>query len=436
MNVWLVQRSEPTPHDNDGTQRAMRMGILAKMLDSMGHRVVWWTSTFDHFNRRHRYETDARVPVEQGFEIQYLLGCGYAKNMSLSRIVDNIMVARRFSDLARKDSIRPDVILASIPTAELALASVKYARQRNIPVILDIRDLWPDVFFDLVPTIFKPFVRILSIPMSIKLKRACKFADSIIGLTDEFVKWGVAHAGRHRSGLDIVFPMGYMANDIPEIRVEEGRYYWQRMGVCNSNSELLVSFFGTIGRTNDLLPVIQAAKLLSDRKIPTKIIICGAGESLTEVKKHAQGCNNIIFPGWVNAEQIKALLELADIGLAPYIESVNYVNNIPNKPAEYLSGGLAIALSLSKGALYNLITHQECGFSYSNNPETLASELEALAKNSDRLKTLQKNAQATFKEFFDGNTVYMRLIRYLEQMAHTGHGKLPLSNKGIKKHDG
>jgi len=417
MKVWLIQRSEPTPHDNGGVQRAMRMGILAQMLARSGHQVVWWTSTFDHYNRRHRHEMDMRLSVETGYEIQYLRGCGYNRNMSLARIRDNVLVARRFTAIAEKDPDRPDVILASIPTIELALAATNYANKRNIPVLLDIRDLWPDVFFDLMPTVLSPIVRLLSIPMKRNLERVCKAATGIIGLTDAFVDWGVAYAGRERTDTDRVFPMGYLADDIPTTRIEEGMRFWRELGVYREPDQLIVAFFGVLGRTNDLAPVVQAAKLLESRHVPSKIIICGTGENASEIRKQAQGVNNLLFPGWVTAEQIGALLRIADIGVAPYIESANYINNIPNKPAEYLSGGLAIALSLSKGVLYDLLVQRGCGFSYENQPEKLADELEFMASNPSHLKTLQANALTTFHDLFDGDAVYTRLIGYLEEIA-------------------
>ena len=52
MRVWLVQRAESTPHDDEGDRRLMRMGILADILQSHGHEVVWWTSAFDHVGKR------------------------------------------------------------------------------------------------------------------------------------------------------------------------------------------------------------------------------------------------------------------------------------------------------------------------------------------------------------------------------------------------
>ena len=51
MRVWLVQRAESTPHDDNGDRR-LRIGILADILSSQGHEVVWWTSAFDHVERK------------------------------------------------------------------------------------------------------------------------------------------------------------------------------------------------------------------------------------------------------------------------------------------------------------------------------------------------------------------------------------------------
>ena len=42
MRVWLVQRAESTPHDDGGERRLLRVGILADILQSQGHEVVWW----------------------------------------------------------------------------------------------------------------------------------------------------------------------------------------------------------------------------------------------------------------------------------------------------------------------------------------------------------------------------------------------------------
>ena len=80
-----------------------------------------------------------------------LTGCGYQSDRSLRRLFHNRQTATEFARLTslRKDS--PDIIFAPVPILELAQASVYYGVQKNIPVIVDIRDLWPDVYLTMIP---------------------------------------------------------------------------------------------------------------------------------------------------------------------------------------------------------------------------------------------------------------------------------------------
>jgi glycosyltransferase involved in cell wall biosynthesis len=419
MRVWLLQRAEPTPHDDAGSHRACRTGIMAKMLAHQGHEVVWWTSSFDHVNRCHRFATNTRKPVENNYEVQYLRGCGYKKNISFARMRDNVAVAEQFSRLAHSDPLKPDIIVASIPTAELALEGTHYANHYNIPIFLDIRDLWPDMFVDLMPTALKPAVKLLSLPMKQRLKQACRSATGIIGLTDAFVEWGVQYANRQRLDIDRVFPMGYLSSDICETEIKQARQFWQKMGISKSSNtnELIVVFFGALGKTNDLFPVIDACKILEARHIPVKVIICGDGPMASDLAKQAEGISNLFLPGWIYANQIRALLEIADVGIAPYINSYNYTANIPNKPPEYLSRGLIIALSLNDGSLYQLISEKQCGFSYNNDSDILANKLEYLVNNPSQVLNMKANSLNTFNELFDGELVYKKLIEFMEEIV-------------------
>lgn len=79
MRVWLVQRAESTPHDDGGDRRLMRIGILADILRSNGHEVIWWTSAFDHVGKRKRFHRSARIEVKKNYYIHYLKSFGYKK---------------------------------------------------------------------------------------------------------------------------------------------------------------------------------------------------------------------------------------------------------------------------------------------------------------------------------------------------------------------
>ena len=55
MKCWLIHLSDILPIDAGA--RPFRTGLLAHALALRGHRVVHWTSTFDHSSKRFRRHT-------------------------------------------------------------------------------------------------------------------------------------------------------------------------------------------------------------------------------------------------------------------------------------------------------------------------------------------------------------------------------------------
>ena len=417
MRVWLVQWSESTPHDDDGGRRLLRMGILANILQSQGHQVVWWTSAHDHVRKRKRYHQSTRVLVKENYYIHYLKCFGYKNNISLSRFIDNHMVASQFKKDAKLDSSKPDIILTAVPSVELSQMVTHYAVKNKIPIVLDIRDLWPDVFTALLPKSFSWLVNILTRSMRNRLIDICTSATAISGITDDFINWGIEHSGRQRTEKDAYFPMAYVKGEINEEKKVDAHLFWEKLGIVKKDKILNVVFLGTFTNSFEFETIFSAAKILQDQGAPVRFVFCGIGAKELKIKQSCDELNNCIFAGWVNAAQIKIILELSDVGLAPYINTKNFIENIPNKPAEYLSENLLIATSLMQGDLCELIQSKECGFSYGSNPVKLASFLENLAKNEKDLERLVKNAEEVFLSDLDGKKIYHTMIGYLEEIA-------------------
>ncbi len=416
MRIWLVQRAESTPHDDDGNRRLLRIGILADILQEQGHEVVWWTSSFDHVGKKKRYQQSTRVKVKKNYYIQYLKCFGYKRNISLSRFIDNHVVSRQFNKVAMFDKKKPDIILTSVPSVELSQEVLKYAKRNKIPVVIDIRDLWPDVFTELLPKSLSWLVNILTIPMRKNLIDICSNATAISGITDDFVKWGIKHSKRERTEQDIYFPMAYIKGEISNEKKSEAYSFWNKHGVENKNT-LNIVFIGTFTNSFEFATIFSAAKILQDQKAPARFIFCGIGAKENEIKKSCEKLNNCVFAGWINAAQIKTILELSDIGLAPYIQTKNFIDNIPNKPAEYLSESLVIATTLTKGKLHEFIYSKNCGFSYGNNPEKLASSIRHLASDNQYLRKMIRNSDESFHSELDGKKIYSDMINFLEEIA-------------------
>jgi len=418
MRIWLIQRAESTPHDEGGDRRLMRTGILADLLQKKGHEVVWWTSAFDHVSKKKRYQQSTRVTVNKNYYIHYLKSFGYKRNISISRYIDDQVLAKNFKKEINLDKNKPDIILTSVPSVEMSHVVVRYANQHKIPIVLDIRDLWPDIFLEFFPNTFGWLINILTIPMRNKLIDICKNTTSISGITEEFVKWGLNYSSRQSSKNDISFPMAYFKREITNKKIKsDALFFWERLGVKKNDKTLKILFLGTFSNSFEFDTIFSAAKILQKIGAPVSFVICGSGTKEEFIKKKCKELSNCIFAGWINKVQIKTILELSDVGLAPYINIKNFTENLPNKPAEYLSENLLIATSLKYGKLYNLVNSKECGFSYGNDPIKLASFLENLTKDEKKLKRFKKNANQIFINEFNGIKIYQSMIDYLNNLA-------------------
>lgn len=426
MKVWLVTIGEPLPIDGDGEDRLYRAGILATMLAERGHEVVWWSSTFDHVRKQQRFSTDATVRLERCGELRLMHGCGYERNLSIWRLLDHAILARKFSSQAMEKP-RPDIILCSLPPLDLPVAVTRYGKVNRVPVIVDVRDLWPDIFLDLVPRWVRPSIKWVLAPMWRQVREACRNAFAVTGNAPEFVKWGLALALRSGTRFDRAFPHGYAASAPDPTKLEEARAFWATHGVREDDDTFVACFFGAIGPQSELDTVITAARLLDRRGRKFKFVLCGKGDHLESLRRKSADVASVLFPGWIGAAEIWTLMRISKVGLAVYRSNVGYVTNMPNKPIEYLSGGLPVVSSL-KGYLEHFLADHSCGLTYPNgDAEALVNVLTDLDNNRPRLAAMSANARRVFSELFDAEKVYGEMITYLQEVvsAHSAQSQSP-----------
>lgn len=418
MHVWLVQRAESTPHDDDGQRRPLRTWAMAERLKAAGHRVTWWTSTHDHFGRRQRFDTYTEQDWGGGFRIHYVPAPGYTSARSLRRFRDDVVLSRNFLTHARQTepADRPDLIVASFPSVAMTLNAERLARDWGVPVVIDIRDLYPDVFADLLPQRLRPLVKLASLPLKRQTARACRDNDGIMAITERFVDWGAAYAKRPRRDSDRCFAMAYGRLDYDAAAVAKERNAWQAAGI-GAPGEVTALFMGTFSSMTIFAPVIAAAERLAAEGARVRFVFCGGGAAGPEIEAACARLPNCHYGGWANGPRIQAALDLADIGLAPYAQSINYRLNIPNKPGEYMSAGLAIATNLPEGELRNLMAETGLGFGYDDDPEALAHQLSALAADPAALTAMKAASAATFAARYDADAVYTRMIAWFQEMA-------------------
>lgn len=414
MRIWLVTVGEPVPAD-PGNPRLLRTGLLGEYLVAQGHRVVWWNSTFDHVRKTHRAASDSVYTLASGVHLRLLHGCGYRRNVSPRRILDHTLVARRFARLA-VDEPAPDVLLASLPTLELALAAVRYGKARDIPVALDIRDLWPDYIEALAPPWARGIARLLLLPMARQADAACKGAAALTGNSPAFVEWGLRKAGRDAGDMDRVFPHAYPSMVFSGVECSRAAEFWDRLGIVDDGT-FTVCFFGVFSQKCDLACVIDAAGILERAGLPMRVVLCGAGDDEDKLRRRAAGLKSVFFPGWVGAAEIQALMARSHAGLAPYRNKAGFVGNLPNKPIEYLAGGLPV-VSCLLGTEMDTLYRGGGAVCYGDaDAGELAAVLRELAEHPEERAHKAAAARDMFARCFSTDGVYGPMAAWLGAVA-------------------
>lgn len=414
MKVWLVSTGEPLPIDA-GKERPLRMGLFAQRLADMGHDVVWWASTFDHNHKRQRFETDTTIEVDSHLTLRLLKTRPYTANISLGRLLNHHQLGIAFERAADAvpASAMPDVIFAGMPVIELAAAAARYGSRNGIPVIIDVRDLHPDIYLSLVPRPVRPLARFALGYLYRELRTALSLATGLVAIAPSFLEWALRYAGRAATSRDAVIPFAY-----PDLQasIEEILAAGQELRAIGVDPDRkIVWYVGTYNRWIDLKAPIQAARLLaSDNTSDVQFVFSGSGDFEPEWRRQAASLPNVTFTGWIGVPHIIFMRSVAWAGLAPYRSGFHTVGN---KLFEYMAGGLPILLSIG-GDARKIIEEHACGLSYEGgDPASLVKVIQTLLTKSVHDQMAAHSLRA-YRDHYSAEIVYPEMVQHILSFAN------------------
>lgn len=303
---------------------------------------------------------------------------------------------------------KPNLIYVSFPTIDYASEAIRYGKKYKVPVIADIRDLWPDIFNHNLPKLLSilatPYIKYLNH----KTKKILKNAFAINAISESVLEWGLKKVNREKTKVDKYFYIGYD---------RQGNNNEQTVNAFENlidKTKFNISFFATINNQFDYEKVANMAKKLQEKDTDILINICGDGPQMQELKELIEGFSNVKLFGWVGKEKLNYILESSRIGLAPYKNTFDFQMSVSNKFAEYISYGLPIAL-MSEGYMKQLIEEHKCGIT-TRNMEEMCDFIIKLKNNPAEYQKMSNNAKKLYEEKFVAEKIYKELVDYLEEI--------------------
>jgi glycosyltransferase involved in cell wall biosynthesis len=413
MLVWILKDAEPLPLKPG--QRALRSGLLAQELGRRGHRVLWWSSTFSHHHKQFLFEHDTRLELMPNVTLLALDVGRYQRNVSFARLFHHRRLGRRFQELAATEPV-PDIIVSALPIIDFPFQAAHYASTRGIPLVVDIRDPWPDVFADKAPAPLRPLVRWLTWTERRRAAHSLKSAVALTAVSKGFLRWALGLAGRGQTPNDRVFYLGHSGFESAQMEAPLPK------GMAALHGKLVFTFVGTFGYSYEVELLARAAQHFNTHRPDLAFVLVGDGHQRATLQQNYSGLPNLILTGWLDTREIAAVLAQSHVGLVP---CRSLPDTVPNKPFEYLAAGLPLLSSL-EGEMAEIIATHGLGLSYrAGDLDGFIQAVERICQNRALLGEWSANARRTFAEHFSASRIYPDFASHVESILERSRRSKP-----------
>lgn len=391
----------------DNEKGYSRFRYIGEFLSDAGYQVDLITTTFQHWEKAQR-NLDEIKKENYKFNLKFIYEPGYKKNIDLRRIRSHRIAAKNLRQLLEKEGDY-DLIYCEIPPNDVALAAAEYAKEKGIPFVPDVNDLWPEAMRMVldVPVISD----VLFYPLLRDAEKVYALVSGIIGTSDEYRDRPLKH-----QKLDVPKKTVYVGNEIAEFDAGVEVYSPQ---IPKEEREFWVSYAGTIGTSYDIRTMVLAGKeLLKRGRTRIKIKILGGGPLKEELETLAkeQNCSNVEFVGYAPYPKMTAYLAKSDILVNSFVKKAP--QSIVTKIGDYLAAGKPMINTCMSPEFRNKVDHD--GFGINIMPEdvnVLADAIEKLYEDEAGRTEMGKKARTIAEEQFDRPQSYKKIIELIEELT-------------------
>ena len=419
MFCLIVQTGEPL-HVDLGHPRPMRAMNLTNYLLDAGHEVLLISSDFNHQAKVHRFKETKTIEVSEKFKTVLLSSPGYQQHIGLARLLDHFILGWRLHKYLQCCERKPDVVFVGYPPIEVGYVATRWAKKLSIPSMLDLKDLWPDLFVDSLPQRLKALGRILFSPYFYLRDKTLEEATCFSSMSQEYLAWMGKVAKRPLTRLDAVHALAPPnPSSVDNADIEKAKLWWESEWEIDFTSRARFCFIGTFMSVFDFTIFKELAETFVSRGVEVEFIFCGAGAYEGEVRKMFYGLDNVKFVVWVDYPQVLALTARCSGAIVPYKDLENFVINTPNKVVDALSLGLPILTTLS-GVVSNLCKEHGVGVSSADMSfNDFYEEISGLLTLDEvEFEERAKRSRSLFQSRFSPDASYGSLVKNLEQLVN------------------
>ena len=301
---------------------------------------------------------------------------------------------------------RPDVIIATSPQPFCAWTGLLVSLCRRRPLLLEIRDLWPESVSAVGALRSRAPLRLIDWMARGAYRAAARIVT--VGYRSRLEQRGVA-PGR----IDVV--MNGVDRDLFHPRPADPAVA-ARLGVTG---RFVVTYCGTIGLAHGLEVVLRSAALLRDRERRDIVfVLVGDGARLDALRAAAaeRALDNVVCTGGWPGRQVPEVLACSDACLVHMRAAEIFETVMPSKFFDGAAMGLPLIVGV-RGFSRRFVEEGRCGVCFE--PEDPAGLAEAAVRLADDAVLRQRlgDAARACVDGFDRRRLAARYLRIVERTA-------------------
>lgn len=405
--IWFVSHYSMPPQ----YEMRIKTQMYAHFLNAKGYETTIFSASTIH-NTDINLIDDSSLYIQKKYDdLNFVhIKCDNYSGNGISRIINMQQFAYRFKRVA-KNFEKPDVVVADVNCTNYK-PIYQYCKKNGIPFYIDMRDLWPMSIVEYYKySENNPIIRYLYHRERVMYKNATGIIFSMEGGKDYICdkKW-------HGIGLD---KFHYINNG-----VDLDKFYKQISDNVlededlNSENTYKVVYAGSVRVANNLMPVVEAAKIISEKNEDNiRILIYGDGDDRVALETYCrENCiKNVLFKGMVEKKYIPYILSRCDLSILNYkkAKTLKYGGS-QNKLFEYMAAGRPVLMTVDMN--YNIVTQNDCGITLDDpTPENISSAIIKFSHlNENEQKEMGERAKKVASEY-DFQKLTEKLLKIIDR---------------------
>ena len=405
FNIWYLHPYAGGP----GFGNSSRAFLMSSEWISRNHDVTVFCSSWHHLMGENKNYNG--INVLEGVRYNFIPTRHY-KNNGIDRLLNMFDYCSMLLFQNTKYVLKfgkPNIIIVSSPHPYVIFVAKHISEKFGSKLIFEVRDLWPLSLIELANvSSWHPLVLLTSFVE----EYAYKNSDACVSLLPNAKTYMVEHG--LPSDHFYYIPNGaqltdeHMNNVVDDIAI-------RHIQELRKTGKFVLIYTGAMGPPNNLVPLVQAAKLLQDMKADhVNFILMGHGVEADLLKSLAlkNSLSNIFFYPQSTRQVANALMRNASAGYSSLKRAPIFYHGVSvNKIFEYMHNKLPIIFAADVPK--NPVELSECGLLTSpDDPQLIAESIYSLSKKSEF--ELQEIGKLGYKYVLENHDYKILAQKYLD----------------------